>query len=233
MRRPRGSAACLRFAIRSSQRREVCRMSRHAFTRAARVFTEPLERRVLLSSGATSLTDSPALSPAPALVQIQSESITAPLDINRMVSAGQATVTATPFDIGSIANIFDGDNSTLYRSANINPATVEINFSSPKTVREFTLRFSHASSYRWKLEAAPDDTSPYAEIVPWTSAAGDVDSRRVLAAPVTAKRLRLTAQRLVGDNYVHLDEWKIVGDLVINSLALNPATTNYSLRQYQ
>jgi hypothetical protein len=221
-----------RSAFFDIQCREVCRMNRHAFARTARVITEPLERRVLLSAAATAAAPWPAPSGS-SLVEIQSEAITAPLDINRMVSAGQATVTATPFDIGSIANIFDGDNSSLYRSANINPATVEITFNSPKVVRQFTLRFSHAPLYRWKVEAAPDAGSPYAEIVPWTSADGDVDSTRALATPVSAKRLRLTAQRLAGDNYVHLDEWKIVGDLVINSLVLNPATTSYSLRQYQ
>jgi hypothetical protein len=181
----------------------------------ARFVAEPLESRLLLAA----------------------ESVVAELDVNRLVAAGRATVTVTPGDIGSTSNIFDGDNASLYRTANIDPAVVELAFTSPKTVREFTLRFSHAGgnpAYRWKVEGAGGslpNAPTWTELVGWTGTPSDVDSRRTLASPVTVQRLRLTGERLTGDNYVHLDEWHIVGDLTINSIAVSPASA--TVRQFQ
>lgn len=165
------------------------------------------------------------------------ETVVAELEINRLIAARRATVTATPGDVGSVASVFDGDNSSLYRTANIDPVVVEIAFTNPKTVREFTLRFSHAAgspAYRWKVEGAGGElpaAPAWTELVGWTGTAGDVDSRRILASPATVQRLRLSGERLTGDNYVHLNEWRIVGDLVINSLSVAPASA--TVRQFQ
>src|SRR5207237_4658586 len=147
------------------------------------------------ASGAGTQRPSVALASAP--VVLASETVTAPLEINRLVAAGKATVTATAGDIGTVSNIFDGDNSTLYRSANINPMVVEIGFTNPKTVRQFTLRFSHATgnpAYQWKIEgqggslpAAP----AWTQMVGLTGTPSDVDSTRNLAAPNSVQSLRL------------------------------------------
>jgi hypothetical protein len=204
---------------------------------ATRFAIESLERRVLLASAGGLHAPAAGDVVTSSLVGVASESVIAPLDVNRLVAAGKATVTATQGDIGSVSNIFDGDNSSLYRTANIDPIVVEIGFASPKTVREFTLRFSHAAgnpAYRWKVEgqggslpAAPTWT----ELVPFTGTPSDVDSKRTLAAPVSVQRLRLTGERLTGDNFVHLDEWRILGDLVINSIGVTPASA--SIWKYQ
>ena len=122
------------------------------------------------------------------------ETVIAELDVNRLVSAGRASVTATPGDIGSLDDIFDGDNSSLYRTPNIDPIVVELAFTSPKTVREFALRFSHAGgdpAYRWKVEGAGGSLPPapaWAELVGWTGTPGDVDSRRTLASPTGVRQ---------------------------------------------
>jgi len=42
-----------------------------------------------------------------------------------------ATVRHTPFDIGSLPDLFDGDPTTMVRTAGINPAVIEIEFSEP------------------------------------------------------------------------------------------------------
>ena len=163
-----------------------------------------------------------------------SESVQTRIDVNGLVSAGRAAVTATPSDIGTVRDIFDDNNSSLYRTPNIDPIVVEVSFTAPKTVQEFRVRFSHASSHRWKVEASGGSypaPPAYTEIVPWTSAGDSVDSVRRLASPVNVQRLRLTGERLVGDNYVHLNEWRIIGDLTINSLSVVPASL--SLRQYE
>ena len=145
---------------------------------AACFLAEPLEPRLLLAA----------------------ESVVAELDVNRLVAAAAATVTATPGDIGSTGNIFDGDNASLYRTANIDPVVVEVAFTSPKTVREFTLRFSHAGgdpAYRWKVEGpggSLPDPPAWTELVGWTGTPSDLDSRRTLALPVSVQRLRLTGR---------------------------------------
>ena len=215
--------------------------------RATRFGVESLERRLLLAAAGGAETSADAPVPAP-LVSVASESITGPLNINQLVASGRAIVTATQGDIGSVSNIFDGDNASLYRTANIDPIVVEISFTTPKTVREFTLRFSHAGgspAYRWRVEGqggslpgAPAwtqiaPTPPQPGTTSYIGTPSDIDSKFVLAAPVTVQRLRLTGERLTGDNYVHLDEWRIVGDLVINSLALVPPNTSHSLAQFQ
>ena len=197
---------------------------------------EGLERRTLLAGSFGAGAAAPAADPQPVVVAPAAESVTAPLDVNRLVASGRATVTATQGDIGSIEDIFDGDNASLYRTPNIDPIVVEIAFTNAKTVREFTLRFSHAGgnpAYRWKLDGQGGSlpAGTWTELVGLTGTPSDVDSRRTLSSPTRVQRLRLTGERLTGDNYVHLNEWRIVGDLVINSLALSPASA--SIRQFQ
>ncbi len=51
------------------------------------------------------------------------------------VIAGQTvTVTHSPIDVGPIQNVFDGDPQTLIRTAAVNPAVIEIEFSPPRTL---------------------------------------------------------------------------------------------------
>ena len=83
-----------------------------------------------------------------------SESVQTRIDVNGLVTAGRAAVTATPSDIGTVRDIFDDNNSSLYRTPNIDPIVVEVSFTAPKAVQEFRVRFSHASSHRWKVDAA-------------------------------------------------------------------------------
>lgn len=194
---------------------------------------ETLEGRRLLSA-VGSLVVHTAGSHLSSDVVAASESLEAPLDINALVASGKASVSATASDLGSIQSIFDGDNNSLYRTPAINPAVINIGFTSPKTLTEFRLRASHAGgnpAYRWKVEAAPAGSKQFTEIVPFTGTASDVDSVRRLNTPFAASQLRLTVQRLTGDAYVHLNEFRIFADLSINSLSVTP-TTN-SLRQYE
>jgi hypothetical protein len=203
------------------------------FGRSARTLrVERLEGRILLAAAAA-VADVAAALPVSGPVVIQSETLTVPLNVNQLVADGKATVNAvTPYDIGGPSDIFDGNNATLARSANVNPAILEVTFSTPKTIREFRARFSHAASYRWKVDAASTAGGTYTEIVPWTSAVDSVDSVKRLAAPVTVQKLRFTGQRLVGDNYVHVVNWTMLADVTLTTLRLKPAG-NQSLHQYE
>ncbi|MHB1034793.1 MAG: choice-of-anchor D domain-containing protein [Pirellulales bacterium] len=167
-----------------------------------------------------------------------------PFDINAMVAVGKAAVTGTAYDIGNFSNLFDGNVSTLYRSANIDPASIQVAFTSPKTLHAFRACLSHASgnpAYRWKVETADTQadmdtrTGTFAEVVPWTGTPSDLFSTVTLPTPVSARLAKLTVERLTGDNYVHIEEWSIVGETTVTSILVTPATDTlprYSQTQY-
>jgi hypothetical protein len=145
------------------------------------------------------------------------------LDINAMVAAGQAVVTGTPFDVGGFAVMFDHDtlisNQTRYRSANINPAVIRVAFATPQTLEGFRAYFSHVAGdpgYRWMVEAADNvadlnsHSGSYAELVGPTETVGDRYSSVTLSSGVTVGIVQLTARRLTGDNFVHIDEFELL-----------------------
>ena len=200
-----------------------------------REFIEMLESRSLLSSTVLDSQNDLTIG-APADITVVNEyTTTGPLDINGMVATGKATITATQWDGGKPADVFDGKTSSLYRTPNIDPAFIRVAFANPKTLREFRAYFSHAGgnpAYQWKIETADTQgdmdtkTGSYREVVPWTGTASDAWSTKILATPVTARIVRLTATRLTGDNYIHINELAFIGDTTITNLAVEPATSS-------
>lgn len=161
-----------------------------------------------------------------------------PLPINTMVAEGKAALSASPYDIGSPSNLFDGNTSTLYRSANVNPAFIQVAFTEPQTFHGFKTWLSHASgnpAFKWKVEAANAEgdfasgTGSFVTLVPWKNTAGDLWSESMLATPVERSIVRLTVQRLTGDNYVHINEWVILGQVDAGTLSVTP--TSLDLQQ--
>lgn len=159
--------------------------------------------------------------------------VTGQIDVNAMQGAGQVGFSSTPYDIGSVALLFDGQTSTLYRSANTNPAWVLLTFTTAQAFREFHVLCSHASgspAYQWKIETANtaadlnSQTGSYALTVGWTGTPSDSWSTVALPSAVSAKLARLTVQRLTGDNYVHINEWKVFTDVTVRSLMVSPSS---------
>ncbi|MCC6124947.1 MAG: hypothetical protein IT426_08295 [Pirellulales bacterium] len=148
------------------------------------------------------------------------------LDVNAIVAAGGAAITNTAFDIGTAAYVFDGNTATLARSSNTNPAYVQAAFTASRTIRGFNAYFSYAGGnpgYRWQVETADTQTDmdgkigSYRLAVSPTDTVSDQFSRVTLTTPVTAKLFKLTATRLTGDNYVHINEWQLLGDATTES----------------
>jgi hypothetical protein len=142
------------------------------------------------------------------------------IDVNSQVAAGRASVTGTPSDIGGFAAMFDGNVTSLYRTPDIDPAVVTVAFDEPQTFRGFQTYFSHAGgnpAYHWKVETADsladlDSASgSYRLAVGLTGAPSDQFSTVDLPSTITGRYARLTAMRLTGDNYVHINEWSLLG----------------------
>jgi hypothetical protein len=158
--------------------------------------------------------------------------VTGQLDVNAMQAAGRASFSATPSDIGSVADVFDRQTSTLYRSANINPATITVTFTTAQAFREFRIMPAAAwgdPAYRWTVETADSQsdldgkTGSYHVAVPSTGILSDAWSSAILPSTITARIVRLTAQRLTGDNYVHIREWSIIAESVVTAISVSPA----------
>jgi NHL repeat len=149
------------------------------------------------------------------------------IDVNMLVGNGLAWVSASPHDIGDPADVFDDNPSTLYRSAAVNPAFVQVSFAAPVTYTAFRVLLSHTfgdPAYRWKVDVANSQadmdarTGSFAEVVPFTGTVSDQFSTVTLSRPVSARLIRLTAHRLVGDDFVHIDEWQLTGRSPFNVL---------------
>ena len=178
--------------------------------------------------------------PGAALGQFRSAVFDATLlDVASLLAQGDASVTATMWDIGGPAAIFDGNTQSLYRTPNIDPAVVTLSFDEPQTVTGFRAMFAGANAnpaYTWKVESADTlseldaHTGSYQLAVPATGTNSDVFSTVELSTALVAKHFGLTASRLVGDNFVHIRSWDFIAsndaDAVDPSAALlaPPAT---------
>lgn len=144
----------------------------------------------------------------------------AALNIAQMLANGQASVVNTTIDIGPIESLFDGSVDTLIRTPNIDPAAVTLTFTTPKTFYGFRTYFSYAGgnpAYQWKIETAntqadlDTQTGSWQQAVALTGTPSDTFSSATLPTPITAKLARLTTTRLTGDDYIHINEWQLLG----------------------
>src|SRR5437867_109351 len=162
-----------------------------------------------------------------ALAQVTLQNVK--LDVTNSVAAGRATLSATPFDIGSVNSIFDGDTTSLARTPNISPAFVQVTYTQARTLRKFRVYLSYGTSYDWWVEKAdnqPDldnHTNSYALIVPTRNLPSGTWDQSELVTPTNAALFRLNVRRHGGDNYCHINEWELYGDVVIDRLDVSPA----------
>jgi hypothetical protein len=144
------------------------------------------------------------------------------IDVRRLVVAGEATLSCTPADIGSVDNLFDQDLTTLYRTSSANPASVEITFQQPQTFRGFRFYGAGATTppaFRLNIETAntPEDLQNRSGSYRQVYAAAPVANRTVTqlfpASPVVARIIRLRATQVGGDGVIHLYDWTLLGPI--------------------
>ncbi len=140
-----------------------------------------------------------------------------PLPLKDWLAEDKITVAGSPHDNGEIKDIFDGDDSTLLRSSAVNPQITTIQFDGTVSVAGTRVTISHHVG-RWKVEAMvwpKDGKSPTKyEIVPWTNAGDGVTGEVVFPRNLAVSEVTLTVQRIGGDDYVHLNEWELLTEIV-------------------
>lgn len=159
--------------------------------------------------------------------------------VHDLEKAGLATVTASPWDIGSKDALFDRNFQNIYRSASINPAVVTVEFVNAQTVGAARVLFANPE-HEWTLEAADSvadldaKTGTYILVHQDIAQGETIDWAEWNDTPVTRRLWRFTVERLSGDDYVHIRELElqspepvetveIDGDLVdINVIELTP-----------
>ncbi len=154
-------------------------------------------------------------------------------DILNAVNSGQATLSASQSDIGNVTNCFDGDTTSLMRTNNINPAFVQVDFTSQRTVSKIRVLLGEPGYPTWDkndwwVEVADSQadldsqSGSYQLVVPRRNdVAGNWDEA-ILAASVSAKIWKFNIERTVGDNYVHIPELELWVEAEIERLVIEP-----------
>ena len=136
------------------------------------------------------------------------------VDVAAALAGGQATVSNSTIDIGPIGNIFDRNTNTLARTANVNPMVVTLNFTTPLQLTRSRIYFLGGDS-QWRVETADTMaeldamTGSFRASFDWLYGTNSMWPDRWLTNPITCRAVRLKLQRLVGDNYVHVNEWEL------------------------
>lgn len=148
------------------------------------------------------------------------------LDVRKLAAWGQAAITASTPDIGSVDCLFDEDLSSLYRVSSANPAVVQIAFAERQTFRGF--RFYGAGTYSIKIEIADslDDLAAragsYRRIMP--PAPQDRTVQHFLwPASYAGFVIRASFTKSGGDNVLHLYDWTLFGPLSAESAPPTPS----------
>lgn len=135
----------------------------------------------------------------------------------------------TKLDIGTPADLFDGEGGKLIRTPSINPAFVEIVFD--ESVSSYGLRIETiAAKHEFTLAAAANaedlhnKTGTYKLLKSGiTDQSGDVVF--VSTKPISYAAFRLDIKRLEGDDYVHISEWQFLEPVKLKSM-----TVEYKVR---
>src|SRR5688572_2774472 len=151
-------------------------------------------------------------------------------NLNEFLQNGSMEASHSPLDIGGIQDVFDGNDQSLARSANVNPLVITVSF--PYKVNFAGSRiFQTYGDGWWTLEAADTQydldtkTGSYVELFSMSSILDNVVD--VITFAEQSKRvIRLTVHRSTGDDYVHLNEWKLLeafGRVNIQSVCIRPS----------
>jgi len=141
-----------------------------------------------------------------------------PLDVSK------AVITSSPADIGSATSLFDGDPGSVMRSAAVNPCFVQVNLPEKQSVSVVRVLIGQpgVETDVWHLEAADTEadlinkTGSYIVAVSQTDNARGAWKERNIT-PIERKIWRFTVQKINADDYVHIYELELCGNVKIST----------------
>lgn len=152
------------------------------------------------------------------------------LDINAGISQGNIGIVHTAFDIGNYTDLFDDNDNTLARTPSINPMVITLDFANPIHLKSCRILMTYGDGTA-TLEAANSLTELNNQngsyVVVFANEALPNGTPLDISFPVTTKKIfRLTAHKVTGDDYVHLNEWQLTAEAQVDELhfAENPET---------
>ena len=185
------------------------------------------------------------------IVQAKNNNPLSKIDILEAVNRGEASLSATEWDLGDVLNCFDDDTTTIMRSANINPAFVQVTFTDQVSVSKIRVLlgqpgFPQIDKNDWWVEIADNEddllskTGSYQLIVPTRHDVAGSWDEATLASPANAKIWRFNVERTVGDDYVHIPElelWTITSPnkflIIVSSPLMQTGLLTDALNTYQ
>lgn len=150
--------------------------------------------------------------------------ITSPADTVEpasLLESGDLVVTTSRLDLGQASHLFDGDTTTLARSADINPMVIDIDFRRKarfRTIRVYAGQsgYAYLDQDEWSLEAAdtPEDmeskSGSYFRMPQRVQVQGSWSSA-TLGEPLERRLVRIRVERTLSPpghgDYVHV--WEI------------------------
>ncbi len=154
------------------------------------------------------------------LLAASPSSLAQKIDVLGLAARGDATLTATTWDLGNVTNCFDGDIYSMMRSANIHPAFVQVSFTELRSVQQIRVLlgepdYPDINSNSWWVETADSQadmdsqSGSYQLLVARRDDVNGVWDQMVLPQAVEAKLWKFTIERTVGDDYVHIPELQL------------------------
>ena len=133
------------------------------------------------------------------------------LVVDRLTVDNQALEVAhSKFDGGRSEDLFDTDTNTLARTESANPATIELRFATPRSVRSVTTT-TGSMDVGLTVTVTPDQGEPKVFSKEWRQLPNDptvtldLDSRGILA-----KKVRVDIKNLNGgDGHIHIRTLKV------------------------
>ncbi|MDJ1506455.1 carbohydrate-binding domain-containing protein [Xanthocytophaga agilis] len=144
------------------------------------------------------------------------------LDLLEYKRESLLSITTSSYDVGNPDLMFDQDTLTLMRTANVNPAIIQLEFSNVQTIDQIRVflgqpGYAFLDKESWLVEAAntladlEGKTGSYSLIVPLRSDVGGTYDGVTFAAPIKARLFRFTITQTLGDGYVHIPELELWG----------------------
>lgn len=130
---------------------------------------------------------------------------------------GVLDMRSSELDRGSVDTLIDGDLGTLARTRGINPARFTLTFAPSQVVRGVSLTPGSHDPYEVTLTVVGADGSRFAA---GEAVVADKDTAHFRLNDVGVQTVELEVERLERDDFVHVAEIRVVGQLDIDALAL-------------